>query len=264
MSWSEPRRGGGETEEEELRVLLNRAVPALAAPEDRMERVLARADRSRRRRRATGLGLGLSGGLLAAVLAAAPAIAPVPDRGAVGPAARPAGTSLPSDAPTQSVAPTPSVSAPQSGDLVRFPQADGLTAVLPPGWYAQVSGVDDPYDHLGYLANRQFDTKVPCPQAAVFCPPIGALTSDRALLTVKKVGVADSAATANGESTGMVDIAVDKDCSGQNGDRELVGHRGVSLQNTTVRIELTACVRLPSDRTLQQVQQVLNSLRVAR
>ncbi|MET8624343.1 hypothetical protein ABZW30_11400 [Kitasatospora sp. NPDC004669] len=259
MSWSEPRRGGRETEEEELRVLLHRAVPALATPEDRMERVLERADRSRRRRRATGLGLGLTGGLLAAVLAAAPAIAPAPDRGAVGPAAeRPAGTSSPSNAPTPSVSPT------QAGSLVRFPQAEGLTAALPPGWYVQVSGVDGPSDHLGYLANRQFDTKVPCPQEAVFCPPIGALTSDRALLTVKKVGFADSVGTANGESAGMVDIAIDKDCASQNGSRELVGHRGVSLRNTTVRIELTACVRVPSDRTLQQVQQVLESIRVAR
>ncbi|MFJ9841481.1 hypothetical protein ACIRYZ_13590 [Kitasatospora sp. NPDC101155] len=258
MSWSEPRRDGGETEEEELRVLLQRAVPALAAPEDRMERVLARADRSRRRRRATGLGLGLSGGLLAAVLAAAPAIAPAPDRGAVGPAAeRPAGTSSPSYAPTPSVSPT------QAGSLVSFSQADGLTAELPPGWYAQVSAVGGPGDHLGYLANRQFDTKVPCPQTAVFCPPIGALTSDRALLTVKVVGVADSAGPVYGESTGMVDIAVDKDCSVQNGNRELVGHRSFALRSTGVRIELTACVRAPSDRTLQQVQQVLESLRVA-
>ncbi|MFG2848042.1 hypothetical protein ACGF12_33460 [Kitasatospora sp. NPDC048296] len=252
MSGSEPRRDNAETEEEELRVLLRRAVPALATPEDRMERVLARADRSSRRRRATGLGLGLGGGLLAAVLAAAPAL----DRGAVGPTAeRPAGTSSPSYAPTPSVSPT------RAGDLVHFPQADGLTVALPPGWYAQVSGVDDPHDHLGYLANRQFDTKVPCPRTAVFCPPIGALTSDRALLTVKVVGVGDSAGAADGETTGMVDIALDKDCSGQNGNRELVGHRSVTLQNAGVRLELTACVRAPSDRTLQQVQQVLDSLR---
>ncbi|MGW3041325.1 hypothetical protein ACWC9T_15095 [Kitasatospora sp. NPDC001159] len=259
MSGSDPTRDNAEAEEEELRVLLRRAVPALATPEDRMERVLARADRSRRRRRATGIGLGLSGGLLAAVLAAAPAIAPAPDRDAVGPAAeRPAGTSSPSHAPT------PSVSPPQSGNLVRFPQADGLTAALPPGWYAQVSGVDGPGDHLGYLANRQFDTKVPCPQTAVFCPPIGALTSDRALLTVKVVGIADSAGATGGETTGMVGIAVDKDCASQNGNQELVGHRSVILWNTSVRIELTACVRAPSDQTLQQVQQVLDSLRVAR
>ncbi|MFD8706079.1 hypothetical protein ACFV1W_26330 [Kitasatospora sp. NPDC059648] len=60
----------------------------------------------------------------------------------------------------------------------------------------------------------------------------------------------------------MADIAVDKDCSGYDGGRELVGRRSTAL-GKAVTVELTACAREPSDRTLQQVQQPLDPLRAA-
>ncbi|MGW2373345.1 hypothetical protein [Kitasatospora sp. NPDC001683] len=250
MSRAERPEGAGGAEEEELRVLLRRAVPALAAPQDRLERVLARADRNRRRRRAAGLGLGLAGGLVAAALAAAPATAPGPERGPAGqPTASAPTTGTPSGTPAEPV------------ELVHFPGADGLTATRPPGWYFQPVS-SDPRRTIGYLANRQFNAKAPCPASVGPCVPIAPLTTDRVLLTLRLIDLPDAAGQTDGETTSMTDIVVDKDCSGYGGNRELVGHRSIVLEKT-MTVELTACAREPSDQTLRQVQQVLDSLRMA-
>ncbi|MER6301674.1 hypothetical protein ABT247_19225 [Kitasatospora sp. NPDC001539] len=272
MNGAEPADGTEEIEEE-LRVLLHRAVPVLAEPEDRMERVLERADRARRRRRATALGLGLTGGLVAAALAAAPALAPAPDHGAVGPAAPgPARTSpspgavtpRPSTA-TPSVPPSvsPAVSPPATGEFVRFLQIGGLAVTVPPGWYSDVAAFRDGNRLLGYLANQPFDVTAPCTQVMGVCTPIGPLAPDRAYLILRLVDVPDQAKAAAGGTTGPVDVALDKECFGHGGNRETVSSRNVDGPQVTVRIELTACAREPSEATLRQVRQVLDSLRFA-
>ncbi|MER7671634.1 hypothetical protein ABTY61_24690 [Kitasatospora sp. NPDC096128] len=248
MNWSEPR-DGAEGAEDELRVLLQEAVPALGAPDDRMERVFARAARTRRRRRNAGLGAGLTGGLVAAALAAAPAIAPAP-----APEQRAAGQ------PGVTAAPSPSPSPTETGGPIRFPGVDGLTATLPPGWYAApVDG--DPHRAVGYLANQPFDPMAPCPKSASPCArPAAPTAPDRVLLTLRLVSAPDPGGQPDGATIGMADTAVDKDCAGRNGDRELVGRRSLELKGP-VLLELTACTREASEPTLRQVQQVLESIR---
>lgn len=248
MNWSEPLDGAGGTEDE-LRVLLHEAVPALAAPDDRMERVFARAARTRRRRRNAGLGVGLTGGLVAAALAAAPAIAPAP-----APEQRAAAQ------PTVTAAPSTPPSATGTGGPIRFPDVDGLTATLPQGWFAlPVSGA--PHQAIGYLANRPFDPKAPCSGSATPCgTPAAPVAPDRVLLTLRLVNAPDAGGRPNGATIGMADTPVGKDCADRNGDRELVGQRSLDL-NGPVLVELTACAREVSEPTLRQVQQVLESIR---
>lgn len=109
-------------EEQELRVLLERAVPRLPAPEGRLLRVRERAGRIRRRRRATGAaaltvtGLVLAGTFLPGAL-----------RG-----------SGPESEPVLPAAPVPSTSsrAVAHDGLVQFRNVAGLVLRLPEGWQA--------------------------------------------------------------------------------------------------------------------------------
>ncbi|MFC5661591.1 hypothetical protein ACFP3U_01195 [Kitasatospora misakiensis] len=114
---------------DELRVLLQLAAPHLPAPEDRMERVLARAARTRRYRRRAALAAGLAVGLTAAVLAAAPALAPGPTGIVLSPAASgPAlGAIPPAGSPTASPAGSPGASA----DMPAGTPTATPTAMLP-------------------------------------------------------------------------------------------------------------------------------------
>ncbi|MFD7451730.1 hypothetical protein [Kitasatospora sp. NPDC059827] len=246
MNSSDPRDGAGAAEDE-LRVLLHEAVPPLAAPKDRMERVFARAARTRRRRRNAGLGFGLAGGLVAAALAAAPAIAPSPD-----PAQEAAGR------PTATASPLPTA----TGAPLRFPEVDGLLATLPPGWFSEpVTGA--PHQAVGYLANRPFNPNGPCFGLPVPCGASAAQPApDRVLLTLRLVNAPDTAGQPDGATTGMTETSLDKECSTRNGNRELVGRRSVDLKGPAL-VEVTACALDPSERTLRQVQQVLDSIRTA-
>lgn len=229
-------------DEGELRDLLHRAVPPLTTPEDRVQQVLARAGRTRRRRRATGLAGGLGAGLLTAVLAAAPATAPARGPGTV---IEPGGRA--------------SASAPvEPGVTTRFP-AYGLAVDLPPGWHAR-SVTADPMDAIGHLANLPFDPKSGCPSDTGSCSPLGPLPADGAVLTVRFTSPGRS-----GEPMpdAVSDMTLDKDCSNHGGTREIVGHRRVGPAGKQERIEVTACLKEPSQRTLRQVQRVLDSVRTA-
>ncbi|MFD9869017.1 hypothetical protein ACFXI8_01940 [Streptomyces niveus] len=121
-------------QERELRVLLERAVPRLPAPEERLRRVRERAARSRRRRRVAGTaavvvtGLAVAGTLLPGFL-----------RGGPGEGAPPA-----------SPAPTVTADAATGGRAVRFPDLLDLTLRLPAGWQA-LAVPGDPADPRGYV-----------------------------------------------------------------------------------------------------------------
>ncbi|MFJ3220567.1 hypothetical protein ACIPLC_32170 [Kitasatospora sp. NPDC086801] len=270
----DPGPDGGEGEEE-LRVLLHQAVPDLATPEDRMERVRARAIGTRRRRRAAGLGAGLTAGLVAAVLAAAPAIAPTPEQGAAagqGMAAGPAET-LPGGAPTGPAAgggtptATPTTGSgtptttPTPGAQVRFPAYPNVTVDLPSGWYSQSAFTNDPQNGFGYLATGPITHAASCRTAGIACPSDVLLPVGGALLTLRLVDQPDLAGKFTASSATISDIAPDKDCLVLGGTRELLGYRAVARTGALVLIQLTACLREPSHPTLQQVQEVLDSIR---
>ncbi|MFJ9697654.1 hypothetical protein [Kitasatospora sp. NPDC101183] len=234
-------RPGPPWDEDRLRELLHQAVPPLETPDDRVRQVLARAGRTRRRRRAAGLGGGLGAGLLAAVLAAAPAIAPPPGSGAAEPGARPTARAEPLTATV-------------------FPVYD-LTVDLPPGWHAR-SVAADPDDAIGHLANLPFDPHSSCPANVGSCSPIGPLPADGAVLTVRFTkGQQEGGATLAPD--GPSEMQLDKDCSTRGGSRELVGHRLVGRSEKGGLIEITACLKEPGERTLRQVRQVLDSVRAA-
>src|SRR5882757_10189425 len=120
----EPAFADGEAGEEgELRVLLERGVPQLGAPAQRMEQVRARVRRRRRRRNA---GLGAT-----AVLAIAAAGLLIPGLG--GPTGAPVPPALTSLAPPASGVTGPSPTRP-GYPRHDFPTLAGLSLALPPGW----------------------------------------------------------------------------------------------------------------------------------
>ncbi|MFJ2867567.1 hypothetical protein [Kitasatospora sp. NPDC087314] len=246
--------------EEELRILLHEAVPVLAEPEDRMAQVRARAARTRRRRRAGGLGAGLTAGLVAAALAAAPAIAPGPERGATGGTA-PAASVPAATAPEPTVSGGPSVEAGTHSTPIRFSRFPIVMAEVPNGWYSQSAVSSDSRSAFGYLSTGPIEPTPSCPPTAGSCPPVDRLPVDGALLTLRlgdDPGVVQKLTNAQ---AGLANTPLDKDCFLRGGDSELVGHRIVIQSGTPLMIQLTACLRGPSGRTLQQVHDVLDSIR---
>ncbi|MFF3008031.1 hypothetical protein ACFVTF_35130 [Kitasatospora sp. NPDC057940] len=261
----DPRPDGGEGEE--LRVLLHQAVPELATPEDRMERVRARAIGTRRRRRAAGLGAGLTAGLVAAALAAAPAIAPTPEHGvaagpsmAAGPAETVPGGEPP--VPTDGASATPTT-VPTSRSQVHFSSYPDVVLDLPSGWYSQSTFNGDPRNGIGYLATGPISPASPCRTAGITCPSDSLLPADGALLTLRLVDQPDLVGKFTTSSAVTSDVALDKECLSLGGTRELIGNRALARTGTLVLIRLTACLREPSHLTIQQVQQVLDSIRTA-
>ncbi|MET4926902.1 hypothetical protein P3L51_31885 [Streptomyces sp. PSRA5] len=138
-----------EHEEHELRVLLERAVPRLPAPDGRLRRVRARAARGRRRRRVAGTaaaavtGLVVVGTLLPGFL-----------RGGPGEGAPPA-----------SPAPTDTATDTSGGRAVRFPDLGDLTLRLPSGWQALAV----PGDPAGGVPPRGFVVGQRVPTIASTC-----------------------------------------------------------------------------------------------
>ncbi|MFG3054124.1 hypothetical protein ACGFZP_24645 [Kitasatospora sp. NPDC048239] len=268
MTWSEhldpdsPRADDTE-EERELRILLHRAAPELPAPDDRMDRIRERADRTRRRRRLAGLTAGLTTGLVAAFLAAAPATAPAPSPAAL----QPAGTPPPTTAPLASPAATPSTPTATDPTVfeteIPFGVVDSLRLDVPSRWYTLHLPTSDPPGTVGYTATQPLTNAPSCTWEQIFCLTTGPLDKDGVLITfglVRDHDLQGKLATATGPA---VDVPLDKECVQIGGTRELRGHDTVVAADATVVIELTACLREPGEKTLQQVQRVLASVRPA-
>ncbi|MDH6708942.1 hypothetical protein P3T27_005688 [Kitasatospora sp. MAA19] len=241
--------------EQELRILLHEAVPVLAEPEDRMAQIRARAARTRRRRRAGGLGAGLTAGLVAAALAAAPAIAPGPERAAAG------GTAPAATAPEPTAAGGPSVEAETHSTPIRFSRFPIVMVEVPNGWYSQSAVSSDSRVAFGYLATGPIEPTPSCPPTAGSCPPADRLPVDGAVLTLRVGDDPGIIQKLTNTQAGLANTPLDKDCSLRGGNSELVGHRIVIQSGAPLMIQLTACLRGPSGRTLQQVQGVLDSIR---
>ncbi|WP_329134309.1 hypothetical protein OG552_18610 [Streptomyces sp. NBC_01476] len=126
-------------EGDELRVLLERAVPQLPAPARRLEQVRARV-RRRARRRAAGLSVTAvlaiaTFGLLAPGLGGAPGDpAPPAVTSLAPPASVSVPTAEPTGAPTGGPASTQAPPPTTAYRLYRFSALSGLGLRLPPGW----------------------------------------------------------------------------------------------------------------------------------
>ncbi|MFJ9446600.1 hypothetical protein ACIRRH_32770 [Kitasatospora sp. NPDC101235] len=255
-------------DEEELRILLHQAVPALASPDDRMDRVLARVDRARRRRRVAGLAAGLTAGLTAAVLAAAPALAPAPVRGAgLGPAGSvsapaPAVSAQPSPLPSS---PSPSSPLPPSGrptgTSIFFPLFPEMVVDPPANWHTLAVGTTDPQERFGYLGTQPLEAGPSCTADPARCPLSVRLLTGGAVLAFRVVDDQGLAAKLGTPPPGLTDTELDKDCAALGGSRKLTGLRSIDRSTRAALVEMTACLRQPSEPTLRQVQQVFDSIR---
>lgn len=130
--------------EQELRVLLERAVPRLPAPEERLRRVRERAARSRRRRRAAGTTAVAVTGLVVAGAFLPGFPRGDPDGGA----------------PPASPAPTATADDGTGSRAVRFPDLVDLTLRLPAGWQALALPGDAAHrtDPRGFVADQRVPT----------------------------------------------------------------------------------------------------------
>ncbi|MER7701328.1 hypothetical protein ABTX81_00300 [Kitasatospora sp. NPDC097605] len=256
---------------DELRVLLQLAAPHLAAPEDRMERVLARAARTRRRRRRAALAGGLAIGLTAAALAAAPALAPGPGGGtalhpaASGPvigAAPPAGGS-----PSPSPAPVPEGGADDTR-TVRFSTLDDLVVDAPGGWFDLTAppGPGQP-DPVGYLASQRISLSAGCPKRDAgpdaVCLTSGTLLDDGALVSLRLIRDQNDLGKYPGEAERLQAMPPEKECSVRGGTQQMRGHRTLLLGGQEEIIQLTGCLRLPSKATLMALETTIASIRPA-
>lgn len=163
----------------ELRILLERAVPRLHAPEERMQRVRERVAR-RRRRRAAGAAAGA-----VAALAVAGALLPGLMRdggGPVPPAA--AGPSEPfRSSPVNPPGPLPTT----AGTHVRYGGLAGLTLLLPSSWRSLELSADprQKAGARGFAAAQPLTAyDRPCAGHPWGCPPLKSLRPGGVLLVV--------------------------------------------------------------------------------
>ncbi|WP_411114980.1 hypothetical protein [Streptomyces sp. 029-5] len=200
--------GPGAEDERELRILLQRAVPRLPAPEGRLREVRERVARTRRRRRTAGAaaavtGLALAGTLLPGVLRAGeesvPPAASAPSVTAASPTRPPAtGPSLaPSPDSTSSDGTPPDGTSPDStspppgnerAERTRFAHVAGLLLRLPETWQALDVPEDPRYKQpaRGFVSTQRF---IPYEQSCSgedrsLCLPVQALRPGGALLTL--------------------------------------------------------------------------------
>lgn len=164
-----------EYEENELRVLLEKAVPRLPAPEGRLRRVRERVARHRRRRRT--------------VAAAAAGVSVLVLAGTLLPGTLLPGTLRGGSEPVPPAAPAPSVTALYT--TMRYPELGGLVLRLPASWQGLALPSDPQHKvpargFAGTQGLAAYDS--PClgnDQSG--CPPLRKLRSGGALLTLRLV-----------------------------------------------------------------------------
>jgi hypothetical protein len=198
--------------EHELRLLLERGVPRLGAPAQRMREVRRRVLRRRRRRFAT-LGAVVS------VVAVAGGFAVLrPD---VPPSsAGPPGGAATAPVPTPDAPPTPTAD-PSRGSVVRL---DGLTFALPEGW--RLTRPHTPSALVAYVSNQPLGARIPCPDPAVdgfACAPWARLGKGGVLVFFRLTKTPIGKAAAPGRFALEGPHLPNKDCRVLGGDQEVIG-----------------------------------------
>ncbi|MFF7453215.1 hypothetical protein [Kitasatospora sp. NPDC008115] len=251
---------------DELRVLLQLAAPHLSAPEDRIERVLARAARTRRRRRRASLASGLAIGLTVAVLASAPALAPGPKDTALRPVAP--GPSV-GGAPTPSPTPTPSPGLGSGGGsaetkTVLFNALDSLVVDVPADWYdLTVRPFPGSAEPVGYLSSQRMTVPAACPDRgdAPVCVSSGALDADGVLIAVRVIREENAPGNYLGEAGAPASMPPDKGCVVWGGTQQTRAYRPFTPAKEEAVVQLTACLRQPSAETLRTLEKTFASVR---
>ncbi|MFD7092349.1 hypothetical protein ACFV94_31755 [Streptomyces sp. NPDC059896] len=198
--------GPGAEDERELRILLQRAVPRLPAPEGRMRGVRERVTRNRRRRRTAGAaaaavtGLALAGTLLPGVLHAgeestppassAPPVtaAPPGPPPATGPTVAPPTVTAPADGAPADGATPPPIPGDGQAQRTRFAHVAGLVLPLPDTWQALDMPEDARYKQpaRGFVSTQRlvpYEQTCPADDQSQ-CLPVRALPPGGALVTL--------------------------------------------------------------------------------
>lgn len=271
-------REPGAEDERELRILLERAVPRLPAPEGRLHGVRERVTRNRRRRRTAGAaaaavtGLALAGTLLPAVLRAGPESTPpassAPSVTApphTGPSATstPTPTTAPSDLAslgTASPDPTPSDTRDARDRRTRFAQVAGLSLRLPDTWQALDVPEDARYKQpaRGFVSTQRLDPyDRPCPgNDRSLCLPVEALRPGGALVTLVAVSGADLSAKAEEPPALHASDSLSPACRKIAGTQEFTGLIG-GVPAPYSAVTVTVCVAGDSPGTVEDVHAMI-------
>ncbi|MGW5349428.1 hypothetical protein ACWERV_02770 [Streptomyces sp. NPDC004031] len=246
---SEPERTGtegaegAEGVERELRALLERAVPQLPAPAQRLERIRERIRRRRRRRTAVVTG--------SAVLALAAALVAVP--GLVGPDG--GGHAAPAVVGSATPRPTTALSTPPSG--YRPDGMGGLVLQMPPskGWQT----LADPKTASLFLGTqRMVLPEGGCAHALDgFCTPLAlALKKDGALVMFRRQPSKMPSAKARDYEIPLTEDSPYQACRTVGGTRQLT--RTMVAPDGTI-VWTVACLADPSQTRVQEARYLLDS-----
>ncbi|GAA2328785.1 hypothetical protein [Streptomyces cuspidosporus] len=249
--------------EGEVRALLERGVPRLAAPAQRMRRVRQLVVR-RRRRRVVGVvgAAGVAGGVAAAVTLAVLGHVPGGGPGGSGatatyqvPAASPAATGPTATGPTATdLTPT--------GAAFRYPGLDGLIVRLPSGWSGRDlgSGGRGGGDAVGLAGSRPAAVeKDRCTDIRRYCLAPDELGRGEGLLVLRLGRTNPLGAT--GQRARLMDTRPGESCRLAGGTRELVGWRAAGDSRPHELITASVCLNRPSAVTLEEIRGVLASAR---
>jgi hypothetical protein len=232
--------------EHELRLLLERGVPRLGAPAQRMREVRRRVLRRGRRRAAVV-------GAVAGVVVVAGGLA-VLRPGPVPSSAGPPGGAASSTAPGPYRTPKPGPTRP--GSEARL---GGLTIALPHGWH--LTGPHTPSSLVGYAATQPLAAKSPCPDAAAdgfACAPLRGLAKGGALIFFRATKQ-PSGTGAAGRFTIEGPHPPNQDCRALGGDQEVIGW-GTPPHGSRDRIAVNAyaCLNHAGFGTSEQVVTMLD------
>ncbi len=248
--------------EQELRILLERAVPQPPAPPQRLERVRERVGRRRRRRTAAVTG--------SAVLAAAAGLMAVPglvrpQAGGAAPVVATGGQAdkrpTPSAGVTGQPTPAPGTAGPQASDGVYRPTGmDGLRLSLPSGWQT----LPDPATRSVFVSSQALALpENGCAHALDdFCTPLARRLGRGGTLVMFRLDgsqdQADKLQHFGGEAGEVGEELPYTACRTVGGTRQLgtsvVGEAGSS---TVVRV--TACLAQPSSAQLALAEDLLST-----
>ncbi|MEU4096771.1 hypothetical protein [Streptomyces sp. NPDC026673] len=259
------RDGGGyrpedeDTEaERELGVLLERAVPQMPAPADRMSQIRRRVQRRRKRRLAAATA-GTAAVVGAALLTLGGVFVPGagdPHREAsVPPAAAP---TVPSPEASGSGGPSPTRAA-DGATTVHLKDMYGLTLRLPRGWTG-FTGLDPDAMMIGFLSPQPMHTYKSCDAAAdtgySACPPVTELRKDSALIYVHKTMTTKTDGEAGFDGT--VEMKAGKGCRILKGDVELQTFGGIpTKKDRPLMLRVDVCLREPTENTMAVITKAL-------
>ncbi|MFF7592691.1 hypothetical protein ACFZCK_34955 [Kitasatospora purpeofusca] len=257
--------------------------------------------RRRRAALAAGLAVGLTAAVLAAAPALAPGptgtvlgpAASGPALGAIPPAGAPSSaaagspeasasaspgpgsgdprTPSPSDSPSVGAdgGPTQDPTGEAAGPIrpTRFTPLDGVVLDVPDAWsdLTLLATAGRP-ESVGYLASQPLAREPGCPIRNGVQPPVclaaGGLLDNSVIVSFRLVRDEKLATEAAGRSVLLRDIEVDKDCAVHGGTRQLVAQQVVIPNGQAEVVELSACLRRPSQETLSTLYRVTASVRL--